>query len=159
MLQRWLRALELLETGLLAGLLTAMVVLAGSQIILRNLFDAGLLFADPLLRVMVLWVGMLGALAAAKGNRHITMDVLGPLLPARGKAAAAAVSALFAVVVCAALAWVSLQFVFSEYASGTMVMDWLPVWLCAAVMPFGFALMTLRFALWGLNRLSDLRQS
>ena len=64
------------------------VVLAALQIVLRYGFDSGIAWADPLLRVLVLWLGLLGALAATRDRRHITIDVLSRMLPARAKAAA-----------------------------------------------------------------------
>lgn len=148
MARRWLEVLARTESALLVVLLGGMVLLAGAQIILRNFFGLGLVWADPLLRAMVLWAGVFGALAATRGgNRHITVDVITHFLPARGKAAAGAVTALFSAVLCALLAWVSLQFVLGELGSGATISGVLPVWLSAAAMPLAFGLMALRFAL------------
>ena len=93
------------EDALLVLLLAVMVALAGGQILLRNAFDAGLFWGDPLLRVLVLWVGMVGAMAAARADRHITVDVLARLLPARARARARAFTDGCAAAVCAILAW------------------------------------------------------
>lgn len=145
--KRLLAALERAESSLLVALLGGMVLLAGTQIILRNFFGLGLVWADPLLRAMVLWAGLFGALAATRGgNRHITVDVITHFLPARGKAVANFIAALFSTALCGALAWVSLQFVLGEYGSGATISGVLPVWLSAAAMPLAFALMALRFA-------------
>ena len=46
---------------ILVSLLAAMLGLAGCQILARNLFQSGFLWADNLVRVMVLWVGMIDA--------------------------------------------------------------------------------------------------
>ena len=147
MAKRLLAALERAESFLLVALLGGMVLLAGTQILLRNVFGLGLVWADPLLRAMVLWAAVFGALAAARGgNRHITVDVLTHFLPARGKAFAGLLAALFSAALCATLAWVSLQFVRGEYGSGATISGILPVWLAAAAMPLAFALMALRFA-------------
>ena len=53
-----------------------MIVLAGTQILLRNLFDSGFVWIDPLLRVMVLWLGLLGATVATRQDKHIRIDLL-----------------------------------------------------------------------------------
>ena len=42
----------------IALILTAMIVLAATQIVLRNLFDSGIIWGDAALRVAVLWVGL-----------------------------------------------------------------------------------------------------
>ncbi|MGH8530957.1 MAG: TRAP transporter small permease [Nevskiales bacterium] len=156
--KRLLGVLEQVESALLVLLLGSMVVLAGTQILLRNFFDLGLVWADPLLRAMVLWAALLGGLAAARGgNRHITVDVIAHFLPPRGKAAAGLIAAAFTAALCAMLAWVSLQFVLGEYGSGVTISGLLPVWLSAAAMPLAFALMSLRFALLSLTHLAALR--
>ncbi len=54
---RLLRVTALVEDALLVLILAAMVGLAATQIVLRNLFDGAILWADPMLRVGVLWVG------------------------------------------------------------------------------------------------------
>ena len=48
-----IRLLHRFEDSLLALLLSAMIALACTQIVLRNVFEASLLWVDPLLRVMV----------------------------------------------------------------------------------------------------------
>jgi TRAP-type C4-dicarboxylate transport system permease small subunit len=62
--------------GLLAICLLSMVVLSALQILLRNVFGAGVLWIDPLLRYLTLWIGFLGAALAAAEGRHIQIDVL-----------------------------------------------------------------------------------
>ena len=80
---RILRAIGLVEDTILVGILGVMIVLAATQIVLRNVFDAAILWGDAMLRVSVLWVGMLGAMAATRDDRQISVDVLSRFLPAR----------------------------------------------------------------------------
>ncbi|MGH8560727.1 MAG: TRAP transporter small permease, partial [Nevskiales bacterium] len=82
-LQRGIRTLHALEDLLLALLLGAMVIVAAAQILLRNLFEWNFSWGDPLTRLLVLWVGLLGALAATRQNRHIAIDLVTHLLPPR----------------------------------------------------------------------------
>ena len=60
------------EEKMLCLLLAAMIVLACLQIFLRTAVSGGLLWIDPLLRYLVLWSGLLGAVAAsgAKARRR-----------------------------------------------------------------------------------------
>lgn len=133
------------EDALLVLLLAAMVVLAGGQILLRNVLDAGLVWADPLLRVLVLWVGMAGAMAAARADRHITVDVLSRLLPERARRGARALTDLATAVVCALLAWHAARFVAAELEGGAVVFAGVPAWTCQLILPLGFAVMALRY--------------
>ena len=75
-LRRCIDSLHRAEDGLLALLLTLMIVLAGTQILMRNLFDSGFVWIDPLLRALVLWVGLVGATVATRHNKHIRIDLL-----------------------------------------------------------------------------------
>ncbi|MBK6758569.1 MAG: hypothetical protein IPG70_13625 [Moraxellaceae bacterium] len=63
-IQRVLYVVHRLEDSILVALLLAMIVLAVTQIALRNGFDTGITWADALLRVMVLWIALLGAMVA-----------------------------------------------------------------------------------------------
>ena len=106
-----LHLIHILEDSLLIALLLSMVLLASGQIMLRNFFDMGLVWIDPLLRVLVLWVGMLGALAATRGRRQISIDVLAHVSGQRLQLAAGLVTSLFTALVCAVVAVHSARFV------------------------------------------------
>jgi len=136
-----------LEDGLLVLMLSAMILLAGTQIVLRNLWDSGLAWGDPGLRVLVLWITMLGAMAATRDQHHIRIDLLSRLLPPTGRHIAQRVTDLFAAVVCGLLAWHSGRFVWLEYQDGIVLFGAVPAWVCELAMPLGFGLMALRFAL------------
>lgn len=141
---RGLRFLHRAEDALLALLLATTILLASLQIVLRYAFDAGITWGDPLLRVLVLWIGLLGALAATRERRHITIDVIARLLPARGKAAAGAVTSLFAGVVSGIVAYHGARFVASELEFGSATFAGVPAWALEAVIPFAFGLIALR---------------
>jgi TRAP-type C4-dicarboxylate transport system permease small subunit len=75
----WARAAHAfrwVENLLLVALLGGLVLLASTQIVLRNFFSLGLTWADGLIRLMVLWLALVGAVAAAREGRHITMAAL-----------------------------------------------------------------------------------
>lgn len=152
LLNRLTHITESAENGLLVLLLGAMVLLATTQILLRNLWDTGLVWADPALRVAVLWIALLGALAASRDDNHIRIDLLTRFLPVRLKAHIKLITDLFSALVCALLAWHSARFVYSEWQDGGMVFAAVPAWACELIMPIGFAIMALRFLLTGLLR-------
>lgn len=137
--------IHLLEDGLLIFTLAAMILLALSQIILRNIFDTGIEWSEPLLRVLVLWLGLLGAIAATKKNHHISIDVITRTLPQTGKLATDIINNLFSAVICALICYYSFRFVQMEYEDGIVAFANVPAWLCESIIPVGFGLMTLRF--------------
>jgi len=141
-----LRWIERIETGLIAALVLAMVLLAGAQILLRNLFDSGLAWADPLLRAMVLWAAMLGALAAARDDKHIGLDLVAHFVHGRAKRVLRVVTLLFAAGICAAMAWYGVGLVQLDYGSGAAIAG-IANWIVEAIVPVGFALLALRLAI------------
>lgn len=139
-----LRWIERIETGCIAVLVLAMVLLAGAQILLRNLFDSGLSWADPLLRAMVLWTAMLGALAAARDDKHIGLDVLAHFVHGTARRAIHLVTLLFATGIAGLMAWYGWGLVQLDY-DGTGKIAGIPQWMIEAIIPIGFGLLALRF--------------
>lgn len=134
-----------IEDVLLAALLTVMVLLAGWQIVQRNFFGGGMIWGDELLRLMVLWLGLLGAMAASRDDRHISIDLLLRFLPQRLKLPVRVALHCFTSVVCGMLAWYSLLFVRMEHEYHTEVLTGLPAWWFELILPLAFGMMCLRY--------------
>ncbi len=139
------RLILLFEEGLLVILLSATILLAASQIAMRNLFDSGLIWADPTLRIMVLWLALLGAIAATREGRHIRIDLFSHKLPKPARSLLLVVNNLFSAFICALLTWHAVRFVHAEWQDGAMLFASLPAWLGEIIIPMGFGIMTLRF--------------
>ena len=147
MLERLIVTLHRLEDLVLAFVLTGMILLASGQILLRNLLDTGLVWADPGLRVAVLWLAMLGAMVATRERNHIHMDLLSRHLPEGTLPFTRLVTDLFSALVCGLVAWHAARFVYLEWQDGVLLFAGLPAWVAEAILPFGFAVMALRFLL------------
>jgi len=143
---RALKILTFVENGILAALVLLLVGIAGAQIVLRDLFDTGLSWADPLMRNLVLWTGMLGALAAVRDDKHIALDVLQRFLAPVLQKVARIVTLGFAAIVSAAMAWYCWNMLAIEL-DGATPPGQLPAWLPESILPVAFGLMALRFAL------------
>lgn len=145
-----------IEKLLLSAMLTAMIVVAFLQIVLRNFFDTGLPWGDSFVRYLVLWVGFIGAALATREGSHINIDVLSRWLPGASKTVNLLVIHLFSCLICAVLAYASFVFVRNEHLlEGTAFFD-IPVWLLQLVLPVTFALMTLRYAMAGAGNIAVL---
>jgi TRAP-type C4-dicarboxylate transport system permease small subunit len=149
--KRAIRILHLMEDALLVVLLTGMIGLSFAQILLRNLFETGLPWADPVLRLLVLWLGLAGALAATRENRHIRIDLVPRLVPFSVRLWLNRAGFVFTALVCGILGWHGARLVWFEYQDGTSVAAGIPAWLAEIVIPVGFALMALRFGLLALH--------
>ena len=141
---RVLAAIHRAEDILLALVLGTLVVLAPLQIFLRNFFDAGWIWADPFLRVLVLWVALLGALAASRQNKQISIDVVSKFLSPRSRAIVGLQTGLFTAFVCTVLAYHSWLFVAGEREFGSKAFGDVPAWLCQIVIPFAFSMIAVR---------------
>jgi TRAP-type C4-dicarboxylate transport system permease small subunit len=75
-LDRILTVVYRIEDGILAALLTLMIAVAVVQILLRNFFGAGIIWGDVLVRILVLWIGLTGAMIATRQNKHISIDLV-----------------------------------------------------------------------------------
>lgn len=142
-----LRGLHRLEDVFLALLLGAMVVLAPLQIFLRNFFDAGIGWVDPLLRVLLLWVGLMGAVAASRSDRHIGIDAASKILPETLAPVLGLVTSAFTAGVAGMVAWHSGRFVADEWKFESTAFSGIPAWMFESVIPVAFGLIAIRYGL------------
>lgn len=159
MTRRRLRPLlERAEGGLLSAekvLLSALIVFMASmsflQVVLRGAFSSGFLWADTLLRHLVLWVGFLGAGVAAAQDKQFSIDAASRLLPGGLRSAASLLGHAFAAAVCILLGLASWRFFLAECASGGVLFTaggvQVPQWTAVLALPAGFALLALHYLL------------
>ena len=115
------------------------------QVIARNLFDTGIFLGDALVRVLVLWVTLVGAMVASRNDEHIRMDLLTRFVGESRKPALKRIANAFTCIVCGVFAWHSYLFVLSEYEVQVLAFAQVPAWLCEAIMPFGAGVMSIRY--------------
>ncbi len=147
MIDRLTSILHRLESGLLAGLLATMIGVAAYQVIARNLFDSGLLWGDALVRVLVLWVTLVGAMVASRRDEHIRMDLVARFLRHRWQRRVRRLTSAFTVFVCGLFAYYSARFVWLDYQDGVTAFASVPAWVCETVMPLGAGVMAIRYLL------------
>jgi len=136
---------RLAETVLLVGLLGSMMLLSVAQIIAREVFETGFYWSGELVRIMVLWLAMVGAVAACRENRHIRIDAISHLLSDRAVGVARVVVDVFAAGVCAMVAWHAWRYTQLEIEFEDTVLIDTPAWIVHAVVPVAFALLSYRF--------------
>lgn len=139
--------LQKLESGLLVFLLASMMFLAVYQVVVRNLFDTGIVWADAYVRVTVFWVALVGALAASRTDEHIRIDFLSRLLNDVWRVWIERLMALITSFLCFVGAWYSFVFVRYEYIDAVIAFASVPAWICEAVMPVALALIGFRYLL------------
>lgn len=145
-----------IETIMLVSMLTSMMLVAVGQIIMREAFGTGFGWADELVRLMVLWLALVGSIAACRENRHIRIDALSHVMPDAAVQVIRIVVDIFAAVVCGIIAvnaWRYLQ-IEIEYEDTVLVNT--PAWIAHAIMPAAFFLISYRFLIGSLRQIGDL---
>ncbi len=133
------------ETGLLVSLLLLMVTVAIIQIVMRNFMGAGLIWAESLLRIAVLWLALLGAMVASRNNEHIAIDVFVDKLPQKIRRIVMRLTRITTAVICFVVAWYSLKFVIDEYQYGDIAFGVIPHWACEAIIPISLFIIAMRY--------------
>jgi TRAP-type C4-dicarboxylate transport system permease small subunit len=136
-----------LEQILIAALLTVMILLAFSQILLRNFFATGIDWGDSLVRYLVVWVGFIGAAIAVREGKHITIDIVASWSSGAGSGIIHFIADFISAAICGLLTWAAIKFIMFEAQMGGTTFFELPVWIPELIMPASFGLMTLRYAL------------
>ena len=137
--------LHKIEDGILITLLLVMILMAVLQIGLRNFFDSGILWGDAMVRVLVLWIGLIGAMIASRNNHHISIDMISKFLPDKIKRFSNLLTLLFTALICAIMTWYSFVFVAMEKQDGVFAFAQVPVWICESIIPFAFSVISLRY--------------
>ena len=152
------RLLMKLEGWLIVLFLSTMVSLTFFQVILRGLYTHAQLhwantllghldWAEPLVRLLVLWITFIGASLLTGDNKHIKIDLMSALLPPKWVGYRELILAFFAAFISALLVKASIDYVSIEMEFGGSLFVQLPGWVGQLILPIGFAMITFRFLL------------
>jgi len=144
------------EQVLIALFLSAMILVAFLQIVLRNFFSTGISWGDSLVRYLVVWVGFIGAALAAREGKHISIEVASRWVTGPGRHYFQVFSSIVSAAVCGCLTYAAAKFIVFEAQMETTAFFNLPAWIPEIIIPVTFGIMTLRFALHFINELSQL---
>jgi len=144
---KFIKLIDMFEDGLLVTILGSMIIFAVYQIIARNLFGEGVVWIDPLLRTLVLWVGLSGAVVATRTDNHIRIDIFAKYFPPHMLKYVQRIAYLFTLCVCLIIAWHASRFVYSEYEYNTIAFSDVPSWFTALIIPVSFFLIAVRYVL------------
>jgi TRAP-type C4-dicarboxylate transport system permease small subunit len=144
-MQTWVKRLHRAEDALLAILLTTMILLASTQILLRNFFDSGYVWIDPILRVMVLWLGLIGATVATRDNKHIRIDLLSRYFDENTHLLIQSFVGQISAWTCLVVAWYGFKWIHLDYLDGMTSFAGIPAWMLEVIIPASFTLIGLRY--------------
>lgn len=156
------KAIARFEGWLLILFLSLMVSLTFVQVLLRSLFIyahvgwandlmGGIDWAEPFVRLLVLWVTFLGASLVTGENKHIKIDLLTQVIPAPWRPPLDVVLSLTGALVTALMLKASVFYVSTEMSFGGELFLGIPTWIGQLILPLGFLLICLRFLVRGLS--------
>ena len=145
------------ENTALVVLLAAMIGVSVFQIVNRQLLNSAfaIAWADEFVKFTVLWLAMVGSIAACRDNKHIRIDLITHILSGRIVAWIKIVVDLFAAAVCAMIAWQAWRLVREEMSWGDSVLGSVPLWIVHAIVPLAFVLISYQFLVRVLKLLLD----
>lgn len=139
--------LKRIEEALLISLVILMVLLAFFQVLLRNIFSSGIIWADIFLRHLVLWVGLLGAVLVTRERRHIKIDIFSKFFSDNIRPMINLGIDSISFFITVLLTKASITFVMSEKLGGSILFLRVPTWTMELIIPIAFALISLHFLL------------
>lgn len=136
-----------IEIGFLCLIVAMMLGLAILKIVLRYVFNVSLLWSDVMLQHLTLWLCFFGAALATCERRHISIDVLNRILPKHITRWTNLVVDCVALIVVAILAYYGFIFLQDEQLSEAVLIGSVPLWWAKTIIPYGFVLIGIHFAL------------
>src|SRR5437667_8033924 len=142
-----LRWLWEMENVLVSLALAVLMLLPLIEIVGRKLFHGGVSGSAAFQQHLVLIIGLLGGMFAARDRRLLALSTLTSFLKGRWQAFARVFSSAFAAGSTIFLCLAALQLVQSETSGGAMLAYGIPRWTVQLIMPLGFGVIALRL-LW-----------
>jgi C4-dicarboxylate transporter DctQ subunit len=142
-----MRLLEYLEEGCITFLMTAMTLIAFSQVIARYVFNYNFSWALELTGVMFAWLIFIGMSYGVRVGAHIGVDALVKSLGPRAARIVGSIATALCIVYALLVAFGSFQYVQKMYDVGILMQD-MPIqsWIPRAILPVGFVLLAFRFS-------------
>jgi len=144
-LRRILQFISLIEHLFLYFALLGIILISFTNVMMRNTGLGGLVWADRVLAILVLYIAVIGSSIAASEKKHITIELAYNIFPEKAHQHFRWVSHLGAALAAGLLAYFSLRMTLFEYRSGMEVIRGVGVWVPMSIMPFGFILITFRY--------------
>ncbi|MFC1823732.1 TRAP transporter small permease [Thermodesulfobacteriota bacterium] len=152
------RAIAKLEGWLVVIFLTLMIALTFFQVILRALYTHAHLqwantllgqvdWAEPFVRLLVLWVTFLGASLLTGDNKHIKIDLMSSLLPTKWQPWRDIILSFGSILILGIALKASLNYIHLEMEFAGKLFLNIPTWMGQLILPMGFAVILFRFCL------------
>ncbi|NLD36532.1 MAG: TRAP transporter small permease subunit [Desulfatiglans sp.] len=152
------QVIEYLERGLIILSFSLMIIFSFLNVILRALYTklgfepANLVlnnmgWSEPFSRMMLLWITFLGASMLTTENRHIKIDIFGQFMSPFLISLREVITSIACITICFFMVHSSVGYIRMEIVHGTGIILGIKAWVWYLIIPAGFLLILLRFAL------------
>jgi C4-dicarboxylate transporter DctQ subunit len=132
-----------------------MTLLTFFQVVLRYVFNTGLIWALEATTYLFAWLVLFGMSYGVRVGSHIGIDAIVKLMGPRGQRVAGFIAALLSIAYCVILLVGSVNYIDTMHTMGVEAED-IPVerWLLSIILPIGFVLLGIRLveAAWRILR-------
>lgn len=146
------------EGWLVVFFLGSMVLFTFIQVCLRGLYTHARMawasqllgavdWSEPLARLLVLWLSLVGASLVTGENRHIRIDFLSGLVPRNWEPLRDIILSIICAGISGIMAVVSMAYVSIEIRFGGLMFSVIPNWVGLLILPLGFSSICFRFTL------------
>jgi C4-dicarboxylate transporter, DctQ subunit len=122
-----------------------MTLLTFTQVVLRYVFNTGLIWALEATTYLFAWLVLFGMSYGVRVGSHIGIDAVVKLMGPRGQRIAGLLAALLSIAYCVILLVGSVNYIDTMHTMGVEAED-IPVerWLLSIILPIGFVLLGIR---------------
>ncbi|WCR12215.1 TRAP transporter small permease [Paracoccus stylophorae] len=141
-----MRFLDQFEKIVCSLLLLAMTTLGFANVVVRYGTNRSLAATEELLTGGFVLLTVFGAAIAARRGQHLAVELITDMLPAVLRRAVIVTATLLSTILLAASVWFCWQLVANQMGTGMRSYGLgMPLWWYSAALPFGFALVLIRF--------------
>ncbi|MDH5485487.1 MAG: TRAP transporter small permease [Gammaproteobacteria bacterium] len=144
------RYIDLFEKFSITILFAVATLLLFSNVVLRYLFDTGLIWALELVQYLFAWVVLIGAAHGVKMGIHLGIDILLDKMPAQLRKNVLTLAVLCCIVFVAIVDYQAFVYTLRIYQWGDLTEDLqIPQWIPYVAIPVGLSLMLYHFIVLG----------
>tara|TARA_Y100000588_G_C14251750_1_gene923716 strand:+ start:770 stop:2614 length:1845 start_codon:yes stop_codon:yes gene_type:complete len=125
-------------------LLALLVILPLAEIAARPFLTGGIPGAIPFVQHLTLWVGFVGAMAAARDGKLVALATASFMPSGLLSSLAVGFSAFFGAMVCVILAVGAIALIGAERGLGSEIALGIPTWFAQVIIPFSFFVIAVR---------------
>jgi len=141
-----------IEEVILVIIFSILIIFSFLQIFFRTVWF------DSIIKYSVLWTAFIAASIAAMDKKHIKIDLIGRLAKGRAKSLVLLITNFFASLACILLSYAAISYILKIEMMSADPSPFLniPRWSLLMIIPFGFAIIGLRFLFISAQKVNNL---